>query len=541
MYNEQKGGIERQSVKGFALGDHRYGSGIRAIHQGRVERILEDDLRLYCEREVVREASCVDVRFDEEGDGEFPVLATLETEGVRRTVRTKYLVGADGGRSSVRRSLGIEMKGEMLDDVWGVVDLVADTDYPDVRRQGFVMPKDGFIVHIPREKKSNGDYITRLYVKFPPTPADEVENVVNMNGHTPGEHEEAKQRHYRATITLERILADADKCFKPHHMKQKAGTDVEWWTAYQVGQRVASRFEVKDSKQHPRVFLMGDACHTHSPKMGQGMNVSMMDAFDLSWKLAHTLFGLTSDGTRLLETYASERRDHALNLIDVDKRWYNSRYGKDRLLGGSRAFSEDGMLAEVRNFVAGVGIEYEAGSMLVDWRVTSDDPDAMVRYNTGALREGRRLEDAVVKRFADGNLVHLHDQMEINGRYSVVIWTGKDLLDKGGTCQTVLTTLVEELLPQLPPELVKVFIMSSLEYMSFEWTQLPTSVKAVAEMRLYHTNDDTYRKFGVDLERGGMCVVRPDMYIGTIAGLSAGPEGLEKVSAYLKRCLIQVA
>ena len=526
-------------MKSLKLGDHRYGSGIRAIHQGRVERILEDDLRLYCERGVVRSTRCVDVRVDEEGDGEFPVVATLESEGVRRMVRTKYLIGADGGRLRVRRSVGIEMEGEMLDDVWGVVDLVADTDYPDVRRHGFVMPKDGFILHIPREKKSNGDYITRLYVKFPPTPADEAEDAVAMNGQAPEELEEAKQRHYRATITLDRILARADECFKPHYMKQKAGTDIEWWTAYQVGQRVASRFEVTDSRQHPRVFLMGDACHTHSPKMGQGMNVSMMDAFDLSWKLAHTIFGLTNDGTRLLETYASERRDHALNLIDIDKRWYNGRYGKDKLMGKARDVQKDELRAEVTNFVAGVGIEYEAGSMIVDQRVTSDDPDAMVRYNTGALREGRRLEDAVVKRFADGNPVHLHDQMEINGRYSVVVWTGKDLLEKDGVCQKGLTVLIEELLPQLPPGLVKVFIMTSLDYMSFEWTDVPRSWKAVAEMRLYHTDDETYCKFGVDLERGSMCVLRPDMYIGTIAGLAETPEGLQKVTTYLKRCLME--
>ena len=54
----------------------------------------------------------------------------------RKTVRTKYLIGADGGRSTVRRSLGIHMEGQTLDDVWGVVDLVADSDFPDLRRTG---------------------------------------------------------------------------------------------------------------------------------------------------------------------------------------------------------------------------------------------------------------------------------------------------------------------------------------------------------------------------------------------------------------------
>ncbi len=364
-----------------------------------------------------------------------------------------------------------------------------------------------------------------------------------MNGSTPEKCEEAKQWHYRATITFESILARAEECFKPYHTKQKAGSDIEWWTAYQFGHCIASRFEAATSKQHPRIFLMGDACRTHSPKMGQGMNVSMMDAFDLSWKLAHTILGLTNDGTGLLETYAIEIREHALDLIDIDKQWYNSRYGKGKLVGKARDFSEDEMRAELMIFVAGICTEYEAGSMLVDQRVTSDDPNALASYNTGVLREGRRQEDAVVKKFGNGNLVHLHDQMETNGRYSVVVWCGKDLLEKGENCQRVLTTMCGKLLAQLPPGLVKMFIMNSLEYMCFEFWGLPNCVKAVPHMRLYTAKEHTYRRFGVGLEKGAMCVLRPDMYTDTIAELSESerPEGLQKVSTYLKRCLAWTA
>ena len=229
---------------------------------------------------------------------------------------------------------------------------------------------------------------------------------------------------------------------------------------------------------------MGDACHTHSSKLGQAMNVSMLDAFDLNWKLAHTIFGLTNDRSSLLKTYVSERRDNALTLNNSDKRWYDSCYGKKKLSGGARVFSEDEMLAELKNFVASDSVEYEAE--LADQRMTSDGADAMIRYNAGALTEaevGRCRCEEIRKRQSDPS-TRLDG---IHGKYDVVVRTGKDLLENGGICQTVLRALINDLIPQLPPWLFKIFSMTSLGYMSFEWTQLPTSVKAFAEMRLYHT------------------------------------------------------
>ena len=69
----------------------------------------------------------------------------------------------------------------------------------------------------------------------------------------------------------------------------------------------------------PRVFIAGDACHTHSPKAGQGMNVSMQDAFNLGWKLAAVLRGRCAP--KLLHTYSAERQAIAKELIDFDREW----------------------------------------------------------------------------------------------------------------------------------------------------------------------------------------------------------------------------
>src|SRR5690606_23020890 len=71
--------------------------------------------------------------------------------------------------------------------------------------------------------------------------------------------------------------------------------------------------------QEPRVFIAGDACHTHSPKAGQGMNFSMQDTFNLGWKLAAVLRGQASSA--LLGTYTAERQVVAQELIDFDREW----------------------------------------------------------------------------------------------------------------------------------------------------------------------------------------------------------------------------
>jgi phenol 2-monooxygenase (NADPH) len=74
----------------------------------------------------------------------------------------------------------------------------------------------------------------------------------------------------RFNITPEDILERAQKILAPYTLSYK---HCHWFTAYQIGQRVGSEFSFKD-----RIFLAGDAVHTHSPKAGQGMNVSMHDS-----------------------------------------------------------------------------------------------------------------------------------------------------------------------------------------------------------------------------------------------------------------------
>lgn len=225
------------------------------IHQGRIERILETDLLRYSKRGVQRNTVLLDVRIDDESDPEFPVIAEIETEGRKRTVRSKFLIGADGAHSVVRRKMGLKLEGESSDHIWGVVDLVVDTDFPDVRRRCAIHSLAGSVMVIPRERIATGDYLTRLYVQVPGDVFSEDGQQPETGANTPLV---ADARVRRSQVTEQTIFEKAAAAFKPYYIRPKEDGAVDWWAAYQVGQRVTNNFSVKDSHGVNRVFIVGD-------------------------------------------------------------------------------------------------------------------------------------------------------------------------------------------------------------------------------------------------------------------------------------------
>src|SRR5262249_10568000 len=149
------------------------------------------------------------------------------------------------------------------------------------------------LLMIPRE----GGNMVRCYVDLGEVPADDAGRV-------------------RGT-TVERLTEVANSILHPYSIDVRS---VAWTSVYEVGQRIADKFDDvpagADAGRAPRVFIAGDACHTHSAKAGQGMNVSMQDAFNLGWKLAAVLEGRSDPA--LLHTYSAERHAVAQDLIDFD-------------------------------------------------------------------------------------------------------------------------------------------------------------------------------------------------------------------------------
>ena len=235
------------------------------------------------------------------GEGEYPVEVRLrrstgEREGEELTVRTKYVVGGDGAHSGVRKAIGATHQGKISYHAWGVVDMVADTDFPDIRTKCIITSNQGHILHIPRE----GGYLFRSYVDLGRVPEND-------------DHEVRK-------TPLEEIVRRLNAIVAPYRIVPK---EVAWWSVYEVGHRVTDRFDEvgldPDMDREARVFICGDACHTHSAKAGQGMNVSMQDSWNIGWKLAQVLRGYSSH--KLLRTYNAERQQIAQDLIDFDLSW----------------------------------------------------------------------------------------------------------------------------------------------------------------------------------------------------------------------------
>jgi len=230
--------------------------------------------------------------------GERPVVVTVRrADGAEHVVRARYVVGCDGAHSRVRESIGAAPHGDFANHVWGVMDVLAVTDFPDIRLKSAIQSADhGNILIIPRE----GGYLVRLYV--------------DLGDVQPGDRSAVRK------ITADEAIAAARRVLHPYTLDVR---DIVWFSVYEVGQRVTDRFDDVPADQSasrlPRVFIAGDACHTHSAKAGQGMNVSLQDAFNLGWKLVAALEGRAAP--ELLRTYSIERRAIAQELIDFDKRW----------------------------------------------------------------------------------------------------------------------------------------------------------------------------------------------------------------------------
>ncbi|XHG08716.1 hypothetical protein AWENTII_011810 [Aspergillus wentii] len=501
--------IERTAVVPEVLAPARYGFE-GTIHQGRIERILDEDLGRYSKRGIRRDSRVVKVEIDE-SDSAFPVVAEVECGGETRKIRSKYLIAADGAHSVVRQCLGLRLEGESLDHIWGVVDLVVDTDFPDIRRRCAVHSPRGSVMVIPRERISTGEYLTRLYV------------------HVPDEDTESNARTRRGKVTLEAILQQATDVFRSYRFRPKTNGAIDWWAAYQIGQRVARDFIVRDNAGRGRVFLAGDACHTHSPKAGQGMNVSMMDSYNLAWKLGYAVHGLASSSA-LLDTYNDERQINAQNLIDFDRHFSTLFSGKEDASSGLTPEQLHNAFTTGNGFTSGCGVEYGENLIVQNGQnnpIQGDD------YLFGIIKPGRRLLNVKVKRYADGWRRDLHDDLLSTGRFRIICLTSTDLLDDGVSSRTLLS--IGKLIHEYPPSLIEEIVIHPHLQREFEWSDIPECVKQEAEMCFYsgYELEDVYGIYGVDPEKGAIVVVRPDGVVGMVTELG----DIEAVYSYLAGCV----
>lgn len=379
---------------------------------------------------------------------------------------------------------------------------------------------------IPRERVSGGKVLTRIYCQM----EDEIERDPALTSSTPAD---AKSR--RQKVSLERIIAQTKRVISPYTIDFG---DFDWWAAYQIGQRLAPQFSLADAHGVLRVHIAGDACHTHSPKAGQGMNVSMMDGFNLSWKLAHVLTGLAPNPSALLATYEFERLEIARQLIEFDTKFSSMFSG--RIGDGESGLTHDEFVAVFRaggGFTSGCGIQYGSGLLVVEDSAAAAaaviTPGATA--DSGHLVPGRRVLNVQTVRFADASPRDIHDDMASTGQYRIVVLLPTRFKTAPKTGAAVMRYYAETLPGQFAAGAVETVVLFPGGRGALEWTDFPGCVREVSEwLVLGDHSHAAYRTWGVDEACGALVVVRPDGYVGVVAALEEASAG---VVAYLRGVL----
>ncbi|WP_431870068.1 rifampin monooxygenase [Nocardiopsis eucommiae] len=339
---------------------HAYVLGIR---QPVTDRLLTEHAVELGAR-VRRGAEVVGLEQDEHGVG--VVLA----DGTRP--RARYLVGCDGGRSTVRRLLGVDFPGEpsTSETLLGEMEVSASpetvaavvTEVRRTQKRFGLAPIDGAVhrVIVPAAGVSEDRTV-------PPT-----------------------LEEFR-----ERLTAVAGTDFGVHSPR--------WLSRFGDATRMADRYRVG------RTLLAGDAAHVHPPVGGQGLNLGVQDAFNLGWKLAAEVRGRAPEG--LLDSYASERRPVAADVLDLTR-------AQMQLMS-----TEPGPQA-VRRLMTRL-MDFEDVNRYLTERITA----LAVRYDFGEGPDlvGRACRDLTLER---GRLYELLRGgrgllLDRTGRYSVTGWADR--------------------------------------------------------------------------------------------------------------------
>ncbi|MCJ1359202.1 MAG: hypothetical protein MMC33_009202 [Icmadophila ericetorum] len=500
------------------------------LHQGLIERVFIDDLR---QNGIEVQRPWTITGFKNDGkDKTYPVEVSLQHVDTKEkeVVRAKYLFSGEGARSFVREQLGVPIiYKDPIKHVWGVMDGVVRTDFPDIKMKCTIHSDYGSIMVIPREAN-----MVRLYIQL----ASSTDPDWNP----------------RKQATIEEVQASAKRILQPYYLEWDR---VEWYSVYPIGQGIAEKYTLDH-----RVFMGGDACHTHSPKAGQGMNTAFLDAMNLAWKIHHVEGGFADRS--ILTSYESERKSVAENLLDFDNRYaalFSQRLPSAGEVGAAAQQGQpENQFIEVFKssceFTTGYGVAYNPN--VFNW--STEHPAQSNLFLKGTkLRTGRIMPPADVTRVVDANTVQLEQEIPVNGSFRIFVFAGKPCLTQRAIADfaanlskkksfykvyersdvssvdyhehhnphshffTICTIFAAprptiEISDLLPPLLAR---YSDHVYADDQWDRRVPDAQASA-----------HAKMGIDEERGAVLVVRPDGYVSCVVKLVEGSGTVDALNEY---------
>lgn len=500
----------------------------------------------------------------------------VKPTGETRTVRTKYLIGCDGGRSKVRTRMqerhDVQFEGDWVDTLWAALDCVVETDFPDVRKIAAIHSKShGALYIFPRENNEKGQPIIRAYTQ------------VNKLG---GAKMQGTARDMKDKVTAEMVMTAINEIAHPYTFDFKS---VEWFTCYPIGQRLVSRYSLPAGKDPRtgvdfdahRVFIAGDACHTHSPKAGQGMNTAIIDAQALSWRINLVEKGLAQRET-LLGTYHMERHKTGKQLIDFDSEYAALFSGEIPKSAPELANASEEKLkqhffqVQRRNaaFTTGAGVMYDDNCLIYR------DPSALGTHAVTSCRleAGKRLLPSWATRWISSSPVRIIHEVQFTapGGFRIYVCGGslgdadasRRLQAFGRYLQDDSRSFLNRFRAARPSSLAhgpyhqkpealnsglkgftqdyNPFFHLLLVVKNNRFTFEPSDVQKFGPLKTWLYADDQepggdklssrdgdesvgglHRKWG--LEQGGIVVCRPDGYVGVVVPLKeSGWKALEK-------------
>ena len=407
------------------------------------------------------------------GAGPHPVTAQFTGPNGPEVVQARYVVGCDGAQA------------------WGVMDVLAVTDFPDVRLKSVIQSANaGSVLIIPRE----GGYMVRMYIELDKLGADE--------------------RAAGRNITIDQLVAAAERILHPYTLDVK---DVAWWSVYDIGQRLCDRFE--DDSGH--IFIAGDACHTHSPKAGQGMNVSMGDTFNLGWKLAAVLRGQSD--ARLLRTYSDERQQVAQDLIDFDRAFARIFSAPPQPGNAAQASMLQETFIKAGRFTAGMGVHYRPSAICGD--------GAHQALATG-LTVGQRFHSAPVVRLGDARPMELGHVITADGRWRLFAFAGADDTGAEGGALHRFCTWAQDAMQTWgdgdADAVVDLRAVMQQGHRDLDLMQMPPILRPekgcfglidYEKVFCADPSRDIFDMRGIDRSAGCVVIVRPDQYVADVLPL----------------------
>ncbi|KAG9240507.1 FAD binding domain-containing protein [Calycina marina] len=378
---------DRVAYESIHRTSYRFGFGL--LGQGMIENIvirkIEQDSAIRVEYEKKPVSIVLDHDKEHKTDT-YPCLVRISCADGEKPeyhdefVRAKYVIGADGARSWTRKQLGIGLQGTRTGDIWGVMDVIVVSDFPDIRASASVHSgAEGGFSFIRRERN-----LTRFYVQL----------IRGSNNNT------------RKQQTYDNIVEKLKRLIRPYTIQI---VSCEWWSTYIIAQHLSEEMSRND-----RVFLVGDAVHSHSPKIGLGMNVSMQDAYNLGWKIAGIINNQLDTG--LLATYEQERRPVSEELLATDKFFL-------KLFDTHEDDQAAWMLqkeVQLIPFVMGFATQYRRSQL-----TSLNDQQRRLDSNIAdAVTIGKRLPDFVVSNHATARIYPIRTLLRSYGNFHILVFAG---------------------------------------------------------------------------------------------------------------------